>query len=121
STRIEKVLNKQDGVKLATVNLTTESASIEYNPGLIDVKSLIDIRLVWDRDEKTFQTIHDDDLLSQDGESVLLNYDDQYNNNKIVIQPTEEYIKGTDQIETIKVPRSAIKKRSSIDGIYHFG
>lgn len=80
-----------------------------------------DIRLVWDRDEKTFQTIHDDDLLSQDGESVLLNYDDQYNNNKIVIQPTEEYIKGTDQIETIKVPRSAIKKRSSIDGIYHFG
>lgn len=42
STRIEKVLNKQDGVKLATVNLTTESASIEYNPGLIDVKSLID-------------------------------------------------------------------------------
>src|SRR5690625_1044959 len=36
-----------------------------------------DIRLVWDRDEKTFQTIHDDDLLSQDGESVLLNYDDR--------------------------------------------
>ncbi|MFD2655496.1 heavy metal translocating P-type ATPase [Gracilibacillus thailandensis] len=42
STRIEKVLNKQDGVKHATVNLTTESASIEYNPGLVDVKSLID-------------------------------------------------------------------------------
>lgn len=42
STRIEKVLNKQDGVKLATVNLTTESAAIEYNPGLVDVKALID-------------------------------------------------------------------------------
>jgi len=42
STRIEKVLNKQDGVKLATVNLTTESAQIEYNPGLVDVQSLID-------------------------------------------------------------------------------
>src|SRR5690606_29114081 len=42
SNRIEKVLNKQDGVKLATVNLTTESASIEYNPGLVDVKDLID-------------------------------------------------------------------------------
>jgi len=80
-----------------------------------------DIRFFWDRDKKTFHPIHDDDLLSQDGESVLLNYDDQYNNNKIVIQPTEEYIKGTDQVETIKVPRSAIKKRSSIDGIYHFG
>ncbi|MBP2256897.1 heavy metal translocating P-type ATPase [Virgibacillus alimentarius] len=42
STRIEKVLNKQDGVKHATVNLTTESATIEYNPGLVDVKSLVD-------------------------------------------------------------------------------
>ena len=42
STRIEKVLNKQDGVKFATVNLTTETASIEYNPGLLDLKALID-------------------------------------------------------------------------------
>ncbi len=42
STRIEKVLNKQDGVKSAAVNLTTETASIEYNPGLLDLKALID-------------------------------------------------------------------------------
>ncbi|WP_085993812.1 heavy metal translocating P-type ATPase [Oceanobacillus senegalensis] len=42
SNRIEKVLNKQSGVKLATVNLTTESAQIEYNPGLVDIKTLID-------------------------------------------------------------------------------
>ncbi|GEN31181.1 Cu+-exporting ATPase [Cerasibacillus quisquiliarum] len=42
SNRIEKVLNKQEGVKLATVNLTTESAAIEYNPGIVDVKDLID-------------------------------------------------------------------------------
>jgi P-type Cu+ transporter len=42
SNRIEKVLNKQQGVKLATVNLTTESAAIEYNPGMIDVKDLIE-------------------------------------------------------------------------------
>lgn len=41
SNRIEKVLNKQEGVKLATVNLTTESAVIEYNPGIVDVKTLI--------------------------------------------------------------------------------
>ena len=41
SNRIEKVLNKQPGVKLATVNLTTESAVIEYNPGLLDEKELI--------------------------------------------------------------------------------
>lgn len=42
SNRIEKVLNKQKGVKVATVNLTTESAAIEYNPGMVDVKDLIE-------------------------------------------------------------------------------
>lgn len=42
STRIEKVLNKQEGVNSATVNLTTESAAIEYNPGLTDPKALIE-------------------------------------------------------------------------------
>lgn len=41
STRIEKVLNKQEGVTQATVNLTTESAVIEYNPGIVDVETLI--------------------------------------------------------------------------------
>ncbi|WP_337018022.1 heavy metal translocating P-type ATPase [Oceanobacillus massiliensis] len=42
STRIEKVLNKQDGVRLATVNLATESAAVEYNPGIIDEAAIID-------------------------------------------------------------------------------
>ncbi|WP_373894819.1 heavy metal translocating P-type ATPase [Virgibacillus natechei] len=42
STRIEKVLNKQDGVKTANVNLTTETASVEYNPGLVDIKGIIE-------------------------------------------------------------------------------
>ncbi|MBS4220005.1 copper-translocating P-type ATPase [Bacillus sp. FJAT-49711] len=42
SNRIEKVLNKEKGVKFATVNLTTETASIEYNPGLVDPKALIE-------------------------------------------------------------------------------
>lgn len=41
SNRIEKVLNKQEGVKLATVNLTTESARLEYNPALTDERALI--------------------------------------------------------------------------------
>ncbi|SET03339.1 Cu+-exporting ATPase [Oceanobacillus limi] len=41
SNRIEKVLNKQEGVKQANVNLATESASIEYNPGLIEELDLI--------------------------------------------------------------------------------
>lgn len=41
SNRIEKVLNKQDGVARATVNLATESASIEYNPALVTEQDLI--------------------------------------------------------------------------------
>lgn len=42
SNRIEKVLNKQDGVELATVNLSTETAAVEYNPALVDPSVLID-------------------------------------------------------------------------------
>ncbi|MBC5636767.1 copper-translocating P-type ATPase [Ornithinibacillus sp. BX22] len=41
STRIEKVLNKEEGVKQATVNLATESASIEFNPALVKELDLI--------------------------------------------------------------------------------
>jgi Cu+-exporting ATPase len=41
SNRIEKVLNKQEGVKSATVNLTTENAVIEYNPSMLTDRDLI--------------------------------------------------------------------------------
>ncbi|TRM12147.1 copper-translocating P-type ATPase [Lentibacillus cibarius] len=41
SNRIEKVLNKQNGVKVASVNLATESASVEYNPGLMEETDII--------------------------------------------------------------------------------
>ncbi|WP_156288488.1 heavy metal translocating P-type ATPase [Oceanobacillus salinisoli] len=41
SNRIEKVLNKQEGVKLANVNLATESAAVEYNPGMVDIEAMI--------------------------------------------------------------------------------
>lgn len=42
SNRIEKVLNKQEGIKQATVNLTTETASIEYKPGVVDPEAIIE-------------------------------------------------------------------------------
>ncbi|WP_203363794.1 heavy metal translocating P-type ATPase [Bacillus sp. REN10] len=42
STRIEKVLNKMDGVKTAVVNLTAETASIEFEPGITSVASLVE-------------------------------------------------------------------------------
>ena len=55
STRIEKVLNKQEGVKEASVNLATESAAIEYNPGLLSELDLIGKiqKLGYDAKEKT--------------------------------------------------------------------
>lgn len=42
STRIEKVLNKTEGVSSASVNLTTENAMVEYNSNAISEKDLID-------------------------------------------------------------------------------
>lgn len=41
STRIEKVLNKQEGIKQASVNLTNETAAIEYNSGFMEEADLI--------------------------------------------------------------------------------
>ncbi|SCS40558.1 heavy metal translocating P-type ATPase [Staphylococcus caeli] len=41
SNRIEKVLNRTEGVSKATVNLTTENATISYNPGATSVNTLI--------------------------------------------------------------------------------
>ncbi|WP_040208781.1 heavy metal translocating P-type ATPase [Neobacillus jeddahensis] len=42
STRIEKVLTKMDGVEKATVNLATESAIVDYNPGEVTVEGIIE-------------------------------------------------------------------------------
>jgi P-type Cu+ transporter len=41
STRIEKVLNKMDGMESATVNLATESASVEFNSAVLSVGQVI--------------------------------------------------------------------------------
>ncbi|MFL6562974.1 MAG: heavy metal translocating P-type ATPase, partial [Bacillus sp. (in: firmicutes)] len=41
STRIEKVLNKIDGIKNASVNLATESAAIEFNPNEITIEQML--------------------------------------------------------------------------------
>lgn len=41
STRIEKGLNKLDGVIQANVNLALEKAAVEYNPSAVSVKELI--------------------------------------------------------------------------------
>ncbi|MBS8264544.1 Cu(2+)-exporting ATPase [Mesobacillus boroniphilus] len=41
STRIEKVLNKMDGMVSATVNLATESASVEFNSAVLSADKII--------------------------------------------------------------------------------
>ncbi len=40
SSRIEKVVGKMEGIKGATVNLATESATIEYQPGLVSLEDI---------------------------------------------------------------------------------
>jgi len=41
SARIEKVLNKMDGVTQANVNLALEQASIEYNPAELNINDIV--------------------------------------------------------------------------------
>jgi Cu+-exporting ATPase len=41
--RIEKILQKDDGVITASVNLATERASISYEPSKIDVPKIISL------------------------------------------------------------------------------
>ncbi|WNS74934.1 heavy metal translocating P-type ATPase [Bacillus sp. DTU_2020_1000418_1_SI_GHA_SEK_038] len=41
STRIEKGLNKMEGVMGATVNLALEKATVEYNPAIVSAKDMI--------------------------------------------------------------------------------
>src|SRR5690625_336869 len=54
SSRIDKVLNKQEGIKRAAVNLTNETAVIEYNPGLIGEAEIVEViqKLGYDAKEK---------------------------------------------------------------------
>ncbi|MBM7551277.1 heavy metal translocating P-type ATPase [Thalassobacillus pellis] len=60
SARIEKVLNKTEGIQNASVNLTNETAAVEYEAGVVDADVIInriqklgyDARLKEDREEK---------------------------------------------------------------------
>ncbi|MGM0878424.1 MAG: heavy metal translocating P-type ATPase [Bacillota bacterium] len=40
-SRIEKVLNKTEGIEKATVNLASEKATITYNPGLVSIEDAL--------------------------------------------------------------------------------
>ncbi|KGP72550.1 heavy metal translocating P-type ATPase [Pontibacillus yanchengensis] len=63
STRIEKVLNKMEGIQQASVNLTNETAQIDYQPGMVDLDQMInkiqklgyDAEQRADREEKSSQ------------------------------------------------------------------
>src|SRR5699024_9623001 len=52
STRIEKMLNKQEGVGRATVNLANETAVIEYSPGVLTDTELTDKIKAFGYDDK---------------------------------------------------------------------
>lgn len=47
ATRIEKGLNKMDGVEQATVNLALEKSSIKYNPAKLSEEDFEKNRSTW--------------------------------------------------------------------------
>ncbi|TLS37933.1 heavy metal translocating P-type ATPase [Pseudalkalibacillus caeni] len=61
STRIEKSLNKMNGISMAAINLTTESGVVEYNPGIVSIDDIMarvkklgyEAVVKQDREEKT--------------------------------------------------------------------
>jgi Cu+-exporting ATPase len=70
AARLEKVLNRLDGVIAATVNLATESAAVEYNPSQVSVADMIKAvqRAGYDAEEKTRE---DEDLERQQREKEI--------------------------------------------------
>lgn len=70
---------------------------------------------VWDRKKKQFYTIDEADLLSQDGQSVILNYDRvREENYHFYLLTIEHYIEKNDKQKMIKIPEAAIIKKSTL-------
>lgn len=66
SSRIEKVLNRQEGIKQANVNLAMERATVTYTPGLIDVDAIIEnIERIGFTAKKHVDTVEKDEPKSQ--------------------------------------------------------
>lgn len=77
SSRIEKVLNKMDGVQLATVNLAAETATIEMTKGLVTVADVINRvkKLGFDATEKVQQSEknqHKEDEINERKRKLLI-------------------------------------------------
>lgn len=79
ATRIEKGLNKLEGVNGASVNLTLEKATIPYNPSIITPKDLIDriIKLGYgasvqtDENQQEVQDYREKELIRQQGKFIF--------------------------------------------------
>lgn len=77
SSRIEKVLNKMDGVQLATVNLAAETATVEMTKGLVTVADVINRvkKLGFDATEKVQQSEknqHKEDEINERKRKLLI-------------------------------------------------
>ena len=63
SNGLEKYLNKQEGIKQASVNLVMNNASIEYDEKLLDIPK-IEKHLIFDED-KAVKFVGNDALLGR--------------------------------------------------------
>lgn len=74
---------------------------------------LFDNETVWDRETVAFYKIEDHDLLSLDGQSVLLNYENNMNG-VYYLQTIEQYIEKANEKKVIKIPEKAVIKKSTL-------
>ncbi|MET3729659.1 Cu+-exporting ATPase [Fictibacillus halophilus] len=77
STRIEKSLNRMEGISSATVNLTNETGSIEYNPSIVSVDDVLNkikklgYHATTQQDRETKKTKKEEEITSKKRKLIL--------------------------------------------------
>lgn len=78
-----------------------------------------DYSKVWDKQEEQFWTIAEEDLLSQDGQSILRNYKRiRHENYQFSVLTTEQYIENKmDEQKRFKIPEASLIKKSTLPAV----
>lgn len=66
SARIDKMLNRAEGVSMASVNLATDSATVEYDPALISLAEIEQVII-----DTGYEVIHEVKKAAADGSSAV--------------------------------------------------
>ncbi len=74
---------------------------------------------IWDRQDQQFHNIDEDDLLSQDGQAILRNYERiRHENYQFYLLTTEQYVENNiDEQKRIKIPEASLIKKSTLPAV----